>query len=70
MPAYGLLNGSVDLRNVGGQPVDISLFVTNLTKTSKPVGVLDGYNTAVGVVGLTYNEPRMFGVRVGYRFGN
>jgi iron complex outermembrane receptor protein len=70
LPAYGVLNAGIDLRNVGGSPLDIGLFVTNLTDVAKPVGVLDGYNTAIGVVGLTYSEPRMFGVRVGYRFGN
>lgn len=70
LPGYGLLNANIELRNVGGAPLDLTLFVTNLTKTAKPVGVLDGYNTAIGVVGLTYNEPRMFGIRVGYRFGN
>ncbi len=72
LPAYGVLNANIDLRNVGGKPVDIGLFVTNLTKTTKPVGVLDQYNgfPGPGTVGLTYIEPRMFGVRIGYHFGN
>jgi iron complex outermembrane receptor protein len=70
LPAYGVLNAGIDLRNVGGMPLDIGLFGTNLTKVAKPVGVLDGYNTSIGIVGLTYTEPRMYGIRVGYRFGN
>lgn len=70
LPAYGMLNTSVDLRNVGGSGIDVGLFATNLTNEAKPVGVLDGYNTSVGAVGLTYSEPRMYGIRVGYRFGN
>ena len=70
LPAYGVLNAGIDLRNVGGTELDIGLFATNLTNVAKPVGVLDGYNTAIGVVGLTYTEPRMYGVRLGYRFGN
>lgn len=69
LPAYGLLNASIDLRNIGGRPLDVGVFATNLTKVARPVGVLDGYNTSIGVVGLTYNEPRMYGLRVGYRFG-
>lgn len=69
LPAYGLLNLGVDLHNVGGTAVDLGLFATNVTKVAKPVGVLDGYNTPVGLVGLTYSEPRMYGIRLGYRFG-
>lgn len=70
LPAYGLLNGNISLRNVGGRPLDITLFGTNLTNEAKPVGVLDQYTGSSGNVGLTYTEPRMYGVRVGYRFGN
>jgi len=70
LPAYGLLNASLDLREVGGRPLDIGVFVNNLTDVTKPVGVLDQYAAASGTVGLTYTEPRMYGVRVGYRFGN
>lgn len=70
LPAYGVLNAGIDLRGVGGTAIDIGLFATNLTNVSRPVGVLDGYNTAIGVVGLTYTEPRMYGVRAGIRFGN
>lgn len=69
LPAYGLLNANIGLRNVGGRPLDLSVFATNLTDKERPVGVLDQYNGAPGFVGLTYTEPRMYGVRVGYRFG-
>lgn len=70
LPAYGLLNASLDLREVGGRPLDIGVFVNNLTDEEKQVGVLDQYAGSTGTVGLTYTEPRMYGVRVGYRFGN
>ncbi len=69
LPAYGMLNMALDLKNIGGRGLDAGVFATNLTDIAKPVGVLDGYNTPIGVVGLTYTEPRMYGVRVGYRFG-
>lgn len=69
LPAYGLLNGSIDLRDIGGSRLDIGVFANNLTNEAKPVGVADFYNSGAGVVGLTYTEPRMYGVRVGYRFG-
>ena len=70
LPGYGLLNASLDLRNVGGSPLDIGLFASNITDEEKPVGVADFYASAPGVVGLTYNEPRMYGIRIGYRFGD
>ncbi|WP_195908347.1 TonB-dependent receptor [Novosphingobium sp. Gsoil 351] len=70
LPAYGLFNASLDWRNVGGRPLDIGVFVNNLTDETKPVGVLDQYAGSTGTVGLTYSEPRMYGVRVGYRFGS
>ena len=69
LPAYGLLNAGIDLREIGGRPLDIGVFATNLTNKAKPVGVLDQYVGSTGTVGLTYTEPRMYGVRVGYRFG-
>jgi len=70
LPSYGLLNASLDLRDVGGHPLDIGVFVNNLTDEEKPVGVLDQYAGSTGTVGLTYTEPRVYGLRVGYRFGN
>ena len=70
LPAYGLLNASIDLRNVGGSGFDVGVFANNVTDKEVPVGVLDQYVGSTGTVGLTYNEPRMYGIRVGYRFGD
>jgi iron complex outermembrane receptor protein len=69
LPGYGLLNASIDLRNVGGRPLDIGIFGSNLTNRTVPIGVLDQYAAFPGIVSLTYSEPRMYGVRIGYRFG-
>jgi iron complex outermembrane receptor protein len=76
LPAYGLLNANLDLRNVGGSRLDLGVFANNLTDKTVPVGVLDQYRVSLtdpgstGTVGLTYNEPRMYGVRATYHFGN
>ena len=70
LPAYGVLNANIDFRNVAGSGLDIGVFGTNLSSVSKPVGAADFYASAAGVVGLTYTEPRMYGIRIGYRFGN
>ncbi len=70
LPAYGSLTAGIDLKDVAGRPLDIGLFMSNATDETKPVGVLDQYATGPsGTVGLTYMEPRMYGVRIGYRFG-
>lgn len=70
LPAYGVLNASIDLRNAGGSGLDVGVFATNLADVTRPVGVADFYASSAGVVGLTYNEPRMYGIRIGYHFGN
>lgn len=70
LPAYGSMTAGIDLRDVGGHPLDVGLFMSNVTDVTKPVGVLDMYATGPsGTVALTYMEPRMYGVRIGYRFG-
>lgn len=68
--AYNLFNASIDWNSVGGTKVDLRFFVTNLTNTTFLVS-----NTASSVDGSTgfndvvYNEPRMFGIQIRYRFG-
>jgi len=70
LPAYGSLTAAIDLRDIAGQSLDVGLFVTNATDETKPVGVLDMYASGPsGTTALTYTEPRMYGVRIGYRFG-
>ena len=58
LPGYGLLNASIDLRNVGGNGFDIGAFVNNLADKEVPVGVADFYGSGIGAVGLTTNAGR------------
>ena len=68
LDGYGLLNGSIDWRNIGQTGVDASLFVTNLT--NKLYGVSNsGVFQSIGVWSELYGEPRMYGLRLRYRFG-
>ena len=70
LPAYGSMTAGIDLKDVAGHPIDVGFFMSNVEDVTKPVGVLDQYATGPsGTVGLTYMEPRMYGVRIGYRFG-
>lgn len=69
--AYGLLNLRVDWRGIGGYPLDASFFITNVTnKTFLESGNGGAYNaTSLGLAVGYYNEPRMYGVSLKYRFG-
>ena len=70
LPAYGTLTGGIDLHDVAGRPLDIGMFISNASNVTKPVGVQDMYAAGpTGTTALTYTEPRMYGVRIGYRFG-
>ncbi|HEY0958375.1 MAG TPA: TonB-dependent receptor [Novosphingobium sp.] len=69
LPSYNLVNLNLNWNSIAGQPIDLSLFVTNLTKEKYLVftpGVGQASPLEVGRVG----EPRMFGARLKYRFGN
>jgi len=70
LPGYGLLTVGIDLNDIGGQPLDVGFFMSNATDETEPVGVLDQYATGPSfATALTYTEPRMYGIRIGYRFG-
>jgi outer membrane protein OmpA-like peptidoglycan-associated protein len=59
----------LDWNEIFGEPIDASLFVTNLTDTVFRVGGLPVYPTALAYDGAYYNPPRMLGFSVKYRFG-
>ena len=69
LEAYGLLNMSLDWRNVASSGVDASLFVTNATNKVFRVSNLNSYNS-LGVWASLYGEPRMLGVKLRYSFGS
>ena len=70
LPAYDYINAEADLTNIGGRPIDVALFVDNLTNNTYVTGLADFYNVnTVGTVSYTFAPPRMFGVRLRYKFG-
>lgn len=68
LEAYGLLNMSLDWRNIAQSGLDASLFVTNATNKLYRVSNLNSYAT-LGVWGSLYGEPRMYGLKLRYSFG-
>jgi iron complex outermembrane receptor protein len=65
IPAYSLLNLSLNWEKIVGAPVDAQLFCSNVTNKTYETGGI-GF---LGVSEVTFGDPRMYGVRVTYRFG-
>ena len=64
---YGLLNLSANWRKVAGSDFDLQLFMTNATNK-----LYRNTNAALSSLGFNsniYGEPRMYGLRVRYNFG-
>lgn len=68
IPATNLLNLNLNWKGVGGSPVDLAIFATNVTNQNYYVGSIDGLAT-VGAEFLILGEPRMIGGRVKINFG-
>jgi iron complex outermembrane receptor protein len=65
---YALVNLGATWRNFGGSPVDVELYMTNvLNETEIAAGQVFYYSS--GTAAASYIEPRMFGVRLRYAFG-
>lgn len=65
IPAYSLLNLSLNWDKIAGAPFDAQIFCSNaLNKTYESGGI--GF---LGVSEVTYGDPRLYGIRVAYRFG-
>jgi iron complex outermembrane receptor protein len=65
---YTLLNLGANWRNVGGKPIDIEAFMTNVTN-KKAIAAGQVFYYSAGASAASYIEPRMFGMRVRYTFG-
>jgi iron complex outermembrane receptor protein len=66
-PSYDNLDIRADWTNIMGYPVDLGFFMTNATNETHVQAVLPLYNV-LGFTSLVYNEPRMFGFSLKYRF--
>jgi iron complex outermembrane recepter protein len=68
--ATTLINANLNWKGIGGSPIDLSAFVTNLTNKQYIAAYLGGWTNAVGSETGRQGMPRMFGVRLRYNFGN
>ena len=68
IPNQHLLNLSLNWNDVMGQPFDLSVFATNVTNAAYPQAVVQGWQS-YGYDSQLFNEPRMVGGRIRFRFG-
>jgi iron complex outermembrane receptor protein len=66
--AIDQLNLNADWNSVGGMPVDLSFFMTNVTNLKRFIYPIATYQTT-GAESVYLNQPRMWGFRLKYRFG-
>jgi iron complex outermembrane receptor protein len=65
---YGLLNLRASLKDIGGIPLEVSVFGTNVTNKDYKIFEFDAWQL-LGSSHAIYGEPRMWGVDVRYSFG-
>lgn len=66
LPSQEQVNLNLSWNSIGGMPIDVAGFVTNLTKEKFWVATP---GASFGFESVVLNQPRMYGVRVKYRFG-
>jgi iron complex outermembrane receptor protein len=70
IPSFGLLNMNAEWNGIFGSPIDVSLFASNVL--NKTYVIQPAYNfqyLSQGFETEAFGEPRMYGIRVNYRFG-
>ena len=67
-PSHNLLNLNLDWKAVAGSPIDLAFFATNVTKEKFTVNSTGAWGSA-GVGEVLLNQPRFYGVRVRFNFG-
>lgn len=65
---YGLVDARLELKNVGGLPLDIGIWGKNLADKEYAVNISD--QPAFGFTSNVYGDPRTFGMHVKYWFDN
>ena len=64
-----VVDANLDWDSIGGSSIDASFFVTNLFDVTYKIGGASLINSGLGFNQRVYNEPRMYGVSLRYRFG-
>jgi iron complex outermembrane receptor protein len=70
LPSLTLLNANVNWDGVAGMPVDLGVFITNLTNKKYYTFAAGLGSEQLGFETAAVGEPRMFGVSLKYHFGS
>jgi iron complex outermembrane receptor protein len=68
-PATNLLNLNLNWKGIGGQPVDLALFASNVTNQKYYVSSAGTGLSSTGADFVLLGQPRIFGARLRYTFG-
>lgn len=68
LPGYGVVNANAGWKNILGNPLDLTFFVNNAFDKEYYLSGADIYNN-FGYVLAFWGEPRTYGVRLTYRWG-
>jgi iron complex outermembrane receptor protein len=68
LPEYGVANARVDWKNIAGRPVDLAVYVNNLSDEDYLDAVFSNEDS-VGFRAGFPADPRTYGVNLTYRFG-
>ncbi|MCT2399786.1 TonB-dependent receptor [Novosphingobium mangrovi (ex Huang et al. 2023)] len=68
IPSYSLINLNAGWSNVGGTGFDIVAFAQNVTNKHYRTTSGGGYESS-GILDFMYGQPRMYGLRLKYSFG-
>ena len=69
LPSTKVFNLNANWEDVGGMPIDASVFVTNVTNEKVILQANDSM-VARGFISYLSGEPRMWGFRLKYKFGD
>jgi iron complex outermembrane receptor protein len=68
LSSRSLLNLNASWNNIMSQPIDLSFFMTNVTNKKYVLSLSQAWGS-LGFESVVPNEPRMWGIRLKYRFG-
>jgi len=68
LPSVELVNLNLNWNNIAQKPVDLSIFATNVTNEKYYTNILD-QRASQGFITQPLAPPRMYGMRLRYRFG-
>jgi iron complex outermembrane receptor protein len=69
LPSRNFVNAYLNWNRVADSPIDLGLFVTNLTNDKYLISI-SGFAEDLGFVPAGVGQPRMYGVKLRFNFGH